>query len=155
MPKKLSVNAFINTNILLQYDQLIKNFQKSISISWTRTGCVIMKLWNQSRSSSPCSKLHITYDILNLKFRIPSGGENCSLARKIRQAEFWYMISKDRNFYSYNYYSTPKFLHGQILWHLDNPDPNPVENENRIQSKLKEIQISGRIVLSNPDPVHH
>jgi len=28
MPKKLSVNALINTNILLQYDLLIKNFQK-------------------------------------------------------------------------------------------------------------------------------
>jgi len=65
------------------------------------------------------------------------------------------MISNDRNFYSCSYHSIPRFLHGQILLHLGNPDPNPVENENRIQSKFKEIQISGRIVLSNPDPVHH
>jgi len=46
------------------------------------------------------------------------------------------MISKDRNFSSYNYYSIPRFLHGQILFHLDNPDPNPVE----------------RKTISNPNP---
>jgi len=33
------------------------------------------------------------------------------------------MISKDRNLSSHNYYSIPRFLHGQILFHLDNPDP--------------------------------
>jgi len=39
------------------------------------------------------------------------------------------MISKDRNFSSYNYYSRQRFLHGQILFHLDNPDPNPAERK--------------------------
>jgi len=37
------------------------------------------------------------------------------------------MITKDRNFSSYNY--IPRFLHGQILFHLDNPVPNPVERK--------------------------
>jgi len=46
------------------------------------------------------------------------------------------MISKDRNFSSYSYHSIPRFLHGQILFHLDNPDPNPVE----------------RKTISNPNP---
>jgi len=46
------------------------------------------------------------------------------------------MISKDRNLSSYNYYSISRFLHGQILFHLDNPDPNPVE----------------RKTISNPNP---
>jgi len=39
------------------------------------------------------------------------------------------MISKNRDFYSYNYYSIPRFLHGQIVFHLDNSDPNPVERK--------------------------
>jgi len=46
------------------------------------------------------------------------------------------MISKDRNFSSYNYYSIPRFLHGQIVFHWDKPDPNPVE----------------RKTISNPNP---
>jgi len=39
------------------------------------------------------------------------------------------MILKDRNFSSCNYHSIPRFLQGQILFHLDNPDPNPVERK--------------------------
>jgi len=39
------------------------------------------------------------------------------------------MISKDRNFSSCNYYFIARFLHGQILFHLDNPDPNPIERK--------------------------
>jgi len=46
------------------------------------------------------------------------------------------MISKDRNFSSYNNYSIPRFLHGQILFDLDNPDRNPAE----------------RKTISNPNP---
>ena len=61
------------------------------------------------------------------------------------------MISKDRNFSSYNYYSIPRVLHGQILFQLDNPDPNPVE---RITiSNPKNLNI-WRIGLQNRDPVH-
>ena len=46
-------------------------------------------------------------------------------------------------------------MHGQILFHLDNPDPNPVEKKKVIQSKSKKIQISGQIGFQNPDLVHH
>jgi len=50
------------------------------------------------------------------------------------------MISKDRNFSSYNYYSIPRFLHGQILFHLDNPDPNPVERKTISNPKNPNIR---------------
>jgi len=46
------------------------------------------------------------------------------------------------------------FLHGQILFHLDNPDPDERKTiSNPIQ--IQKIQISGRIALQNPDPVNH
>ena len=69
-----------------------------------------------------------------------------------RTVDFYYMISKDSNFSSYNYYSIPRFLHGQILFHLDNPDPNPVERKT-ISNPNPKKQISGWIGLLNLDPV--
>jgi len=39
------------------------------------------------------------------------------------------MVSQYGNFSSYNYFPYKDFLHGHILFHLDNPDP--VERETR------------------------
>jgi len=57
------------------------------------------------------------------------------------------MISKYRNFSSYSYYSIARFLHGHILFHLDNPDP--VERET-ISNPNQKNSNTGRILESNP-----
>jgi len=36
------------------------------------------------------------------------------------------VISKYRDFPWYSYYSIASFLHGHIIFHLDNPVPDPV-----------------------------
>ena len=57
---------------------------------------------------------------------------------KLDKQIFSNMISKYRNFSSYNHYCTSRFLHGHILFHLNKPDP--VEMKTTSNQKYPNIR---------------
>jgi len=76
------------------------------------------------------------------KLGSPAAGSTAVYREKLDKYIFSNTILNYWIFSSHSYYSTSRFLHGHILFHLDNPNPDPVERKTISNTNPKKSQYS-------------